>query len=58
MKYETLQIAIAQAKRFEKLAKACQRDNFGNVEYGRAAAALKRASLDLTMALADLRNGK
>jgi hypothetical protein len=58
MKYETLQAALSHAKRFEKLAKSCKRTDRGEVEYGRQSAALKRASLDLTMALADLRNGK
>lgn len=49
-----LDVAIEEAKRFIKKAEACKGENY--VKSGKPAAACKRASMDLSRALADLRN--
>jgi len=64
MNYDTLQRAIAEAQRFIELAQ-----NVGYYEYGgrppkyinsptKESASCKRASMDLTRTLADLRQGR
>jgi len=60
MTLETLNTAIAEAKRFIKRAEAAKKRNYkGNGEYvlwfSKESAAAKRASMDLTRALAELR---
>lgn len=64
MRPETLDEAIREAERFIKRAKACKKsvreDAFGGVWFddGKASGAVKRSSMDLTQALADLRQGR
>ena len=62
MKYNTLQRAILEAKRFIVVAEQVQKGwGEGSNAYcqeGRNAAAAKRSSMDLTRALADMRGGK
>lgn len=62
MKYRTLQRAILEAERFVAVAKQVK-PGYGQgdlvwTEHGRQSAAAKRASMDLTRALADMRGGK
>jgi len=60
MTLETLNTAIAEAKRFIKRAEEAKKRNYnGKGEYivwlSKESAAAKRASMDLTRALAELR---
>lgn len=56
MKVDDLSEAVALAKRFIKEADQCKRSTIhAYVESGAQAAATKRASMDLTRALAKLR---
>lgn len=48
----------SEAKRFLALAAKVCKHNECNMRDGKEAAALKRASMDLTRALADLRQGR
>lgn len=52
---ERLAIAEAEAKRFLKRLAECRADGPSGFRPSRARAAMKRASLDLTRALADVR---
>ena len=54
MTQKTLVNAILEAQRFLKIARDVKYDKYG-VEYGKASAACKRASMDLTRALAEMR---
>ncbi len=55
MKHSNVKSAIAEAERFLKRAKKLIPDDYGKVSTGENAAACKRASLDLTKALAKMR---
>lgn len=56
MKAVDLENAIAYAKRFIQEAEACEADSHPSfIQSGQQAAATKRASMDLTRALAKLR---
>jgi len=59
MKIEKLQIAIDESRRFIRKAEAARKrlkeDNFGGFSGSKETAAAKRASLDLTRALSDMR---
>lgn len=59
MKPEYLERAIAEARRFIKMANAAEaritEDKYALISGSRETAAVKRASMDLTRALADLR---
>lgn len=59
MKEKTLELAILEAHRFIERAKEAQKE--GCLDYcvgTRATGAVKRASMDLTRVLADLRLGR
>lgn len=57
MKHSNLELAIAEAKRFLKATKRGEKAIFVDaVLPGQHSAAIKRSSLDLTRALAKLRN--
>lgn len=60
MKYQTLQRSIVEAKRFIAVAERVKKSPYGEhyVETGKDSAAAKRASMDLTRSLADMRGGK
>ena len=65
MKTKTLNLAVEAAKRFvlaaEKAKQAINRYSSAlpdHLEHGKDAASAKRASMDLTRALADLQGGK
>ena len=67
MRAETLARAIREAKHFIKMAEAVPVNDFGKnfrgervkiIEMGKASGAARRASMDLTRALADLRQGR
>jgi hypothetical protein len=67
MEAKTMKKCIAEAKRFVKLAEAVpirktenksQFSKWDFVESGKASGAARRASMDLTRALADLRQGR
>lgn len=55
MKVHVLQVAVDEAKRFIRKALECSIDEDACVEPGSQRAAIKRASLDLTKALANIR---
>jgi hypothetical protein len=55
MKTDDLQAALHAAQTFLDRSKACRPEGHGRVETGKAAAALKRASLELTNALVKIR---
>ena len=59
MKAHTLDVAISEAKRFLEKARLCKKTEckheFGSHFDGKEAAAVKRSSMDLTRALADMR---
>lgn len=60
MKYKDVQTAIAEAKRLINAAKKVKQyeyngRKFDGVETGKESAALRRASMDLTRALAEMR---
>jgi hypothetical protein len=48
--------ALAAAEEFLKRGRMIQFSKYGSVEQGKDSAALRRASLDLTRALAEMRN--
>jgi hypothetical protein len=50
-----LKAAVAAAETFLERAAQCKPGIYGSVEYGKDAAALKRASLELTNALVKIR---
>lgn len=56
MNTNDLNNAVAEAKRFIKAAKSCEELYKGEIHPGREAAACKRASMDLSSALVDLRH--
>jgi len=67
MQAKTMKQCIQEAKDFIKLAEAVPMRDFGKdlngkevlfIESGKASGAMKRASMDLTRALADLRQGR
>lgn len=63
MTLETLNTAIAEARRFIKRAEAAKKRNYnGKGEYilwcSKESAACKRSSMDLTRALAEMRKGR
>lgn len=67
MRSETLRRAIAEARRFIELAEAVPLRDYGKdfegkpvqfVESGKASGSVRRASMDLTRILADLRQGR
>ena len=60
MNQKKLKVAVDEAKRFLKRAKDMHvhEDNFGGYHSGKESGALRRASMDLTRALADLRRGR
>ena len=61
MKADTMKRCVKEAKRFIKLASDVEMHKYGNVEImqqGKASGAMVRASMDLTRALADLRQGR
>ena len=65
MRSETLRRAITEARRFIELAEAVPLRDYGSkgkpvqfVESGKASGAVRRASMDLTRILADLRQGR
>jgi hypothetical protein len=57
MNFKTLQAAITETERFLKLAKELQEESQSSswIMPGRISGATRRASMDLTRALADLR---
>lgn len=60
MKHSEIQKAVAQAKRFLLAAKSVKQTNyqgrnFDGIETGKESGALRRASMDLTRALAEMR---
>jgi len=62
MKMETIDVAIKEAERFLKKARACKNAAAGSIRNprvvyfsGKETASMKRSSMDLTRALADLR---
>jgi len=63
MNYDTLQRAIAEAQRFIEMAQKVSYHEYGRQKYfidepSKESASCKRASLDLTRTLADLRQGR
>ena len=61
MKVSDLEIVISEVERFTALARrllSAKRPGYGDLPGGKDAAAVRRASLDLSMALAELRKGK
>jgi len=67
MKASTLKLAVLEAKRFVRLAEAVPLEDFGKdfkgkevqfIEAGKASGAARRASMDLSRCLADLRQGR
>lgn len=62
MKKETLKVCIEEAERFLKRAKELEAANEEDLEYYcynfKEQAAIKRASMDLSRSLADLRQGR
>lgn len=61
MTTKTLRVAIAEAKRFIAAAEKCEPRTFENIQYfpgSKDSGAVKRASMDLTRALADLRRAE
>lgn len=60
MKHSSIQAAITEARRFIRLAGSTTQANyngklFNHIEAGKDSGALRRASLDLTRALAEMR---
>lgn len=61
MKPATLKRSADEARRFLLAVSACRIESnsgFGRVETGKESSAVKRASMDLSRALADLRQGR
>ncbi|MCK9571272.1 hypothetical protein M0R72_20150 [Candidatus Pacearchaeota archaeon] len=67
MRAETLRKSMAEAERFLELAKAVPINDFGQdfrgnqvhfINSGKASGAARRASMDLSRCLADLRQGR
>lgn len=60
MTIRALEQAVAEARRFIDRAENCKFANYSpsEIEGGSTAAAMKRASLDLTRALAELRRSR
>lgn len=57
MEYDKLKVAVAEARRFLRAAAAIEKPRYENASIlaCKASGTLRRASLDLTRALADLR---
>lgn len=56
MKIANLTIAVMEAERFIQIAKRVKIDNYGFIiDGGKVTGAVKRASMDLTRALSELR---